>query len=113
MGERELNKRKKNVIQPFATPAMAGGLFSVDRNYFFRMGSYDEKMKVCAHVHTIIAYSHMKISFPLRRFGVVIIWKCHFVYGNVVDVWKLHHVLMSAIYFARVRPTHFRAVLAR
>lgn len=32
--------------QPFSTPAMAGGLFAIDRQYFYDMGSYDEKMDI-------------------------------------------------------------------
>ena len=28
------------------TPTMAGGLFTIDREYFFEIGSYDEAMNV-------------------------------------------------------------------
>ena len=30
----------------FTTPAMAGGLFAIDRHYFYKMGSYDEAMDI-------------------------------------------------------------------
>ena len=30
----------------FRTPAMAGGLFTIDRNYFYEIGSYDDKMEI-------------------------------------------------------------------
>ena len=33
-------------ISPHRTPTMAGGLFSIDRKYFFDSGSYDEGMDV-------------------------------------------------------------------
>ena len=32
--------------QPFSTPAMAGGLFAIDRDYFYEVGGYDEKMDI-------------------------------------------------------------------
>lgn len=35
-----------NTTETIRTPAMAGGLFAIDRKYFFEMGAYDEDMKV-------------------------------------------------------------------
>lgn len=46
LGSRELKMHNANIIEPFATPAMAGGLFSIDRDYFYKIGAYDESMKV-------------------------------------------------------------------
>eukprot|EP00040_Diaphanoeca_grandis_P039942 m.260673 g.260673 ORF g.260673 m.260673 type:complete len:553 (-) comp40432_c0_seq1:21-1679(-) len=34
----------RTAVDPQPSPAMAGGLFSVDRNYFFEIGAFDEKM---------------------------------------------------------------------
>ena len=31
---------------PIVSPTMAGGLFAIERNWFFESGSYDEGMKV-------------------------------------------------------------------
>lgn len=42
----ELRKKSADVTRPFPTPAMAGGLFSINREYFFEIGSYDRSMKV-------------------------------------------------------------------
>ena len=30
----------------YRSPTMAGGLFSIDRNYFYKIGSYDENMDI-------------------------------------------------------------------
>ncbi|EDO49426.1 predicted protein [Nematostella vectensis] len=37
---------RKDRTAPIRTPTMAGGLFSIDRKYFFESGSYDEGMDV-------------------------------------------------------------------
>uniref|UniRef100_A0A183GRW0 Glyco_trans_2-like domain-containing protein n=1 Tax=Heligmosomoides polygyrus TaxID=6339 RepID=A0A183GRW0_HELPZ len=36
----------KNFIRPLKSATMAGGLFAIDRSYFFKIGSYDEGMDV-------------------------------------------------------------------
>ncbi|CAI4231476.1 unnamed protein product [Auanema sp. JU1783] len=36
----------QNFIKPIKSPSMAGGLFAVDREYFFHIGTYDEGMDV-------------------------------------------------------------------
>ncbi|XP_035891923.1 putative polypeptide N-acetylgalactosaminyltransferase 9 [Anopheles stephensi] len=37
-----MKKKYKNMLEPFDTPAMAGGLFSINRAFFERLGWYDE-----------------------------------------------------------------------
>ncbi|KAK2711448.1 hypothetical protein QYM36_012572 [Artemia franciscana] len=43
--ERE-KKRRGSSVGPTRSPTMAGGLFAIDRNYFWEVGSYDEGMDV-------------------------------------------------------------------
>ncbi|XP_055295467.1 polypeptide N-acetylgalactosaminyltransferase 13-like [Sitodiplosis mosellana] len=37
---------KNDRTAPIISPAMAGGLYAIDREYFYNLGSYDEKMKI-------------------------------------------------------------------
>ncbi|XP_058127519.1 putative polypeptide N-acetylgalactosaminyltransferase 9 [Anopheles ziemanni] len=41
-GRWSMKKQYANKVEPFDTPAMAGGLFSIDRKFFERLGWYDE-----------------------------------------------------------------------
>ncbi|KAH9283581.1 Polypeptide N-acetylgalactosaminyltransferase 13 [Echinococcus granulosus] len=43
---REELRRHHNPTMPIRTPAMAGGLFLIRRDYFYRLGAYDEGMEV-------------------------------------------------------------------
>lgn len=37
---------KNNPTTPLASPTMAGGLFAIDRKYFYEIGSYDREMEI-------------------------------------------------------------------
>ena len=41
-----MDRRGGDRSKPLHTPAMAGGLFSIDRDYFYEVGSYDEGMDI-------------------------------------------------------------------
>ncbi|XP_066599773.1 polypeptide N-acetylgalactosaminyltransferase 1-like [Prorops nasuta] len=41
--EKEI-KSRSSLISPVKSPTMAGGLFAIDRKYFWEIGSYDDKM---------------------------------------------------------------------
>ncbi|KAK7110402.1 polypeptide N-acetylgalactosaminyltransferase 1-like isoform X2 [Littorina saxatilis] len=44
--QRELDRRGGDRSIPTRSPTMAGGLFSIDRDYFYEIGSYDEGMDI-------------------------------------------------------------------
>lgn len=44
--KRILDSLNNDRTAPIESPAMAGGLFAIDREYFYALGSYDEKMKI-------------------------------------------------------------------
>lgn len=39
-------RRNNDRTAPLRTPTMAGGLFSIDKDYFYEIGSYDEGMDI-------------------------------------------------------------------
>ncbi|XP_013771905.1 polypeptide N-acetylgalactosaminyltransferase 1-like [Limulus polyphemus] len=39
-------ERKKNAVAATRSPTMAGGLFAIERDYFWEIGSYDEEMDI-------------------------------------------------------------------
>ncbi|KAG8183899.1 hypothetical protein JTE90_002467 [Oedothorax gibbosus] len=39
-------KHKEDFIKPIESPTMAGGLFAIDKNYFHKLGEYDEGMDI-------------------------------------------------------------------
>ena len=41
-----MDRRGGDRSKPLHTPAIAGGLFSIDRDYFYEVGSYDEGMDI-------------------------------------------------------------------
>ncbi|KAF6026707.1 GALNT1 [Bugula neritina] len=43
---RELSRRGGDRTVPMRTPTMAGGLFSIEKNYFYETGSYDPGMNI-------------------------------------------------------------------
>lgn len=43
---REMERRHHDKTAPLRSPTMAGGLFSIDKTFFYEIGSYDEGMDI-------------------------------------------------------------------
>ena len=53
MPQREVDRRGGDRSIPMRTPTMAGGLFSIDRDYFYEIGSYDAGNELSQSYNTI------------------------------------------------------------
>ncbi|CAG7720442.1 unnamed protein product [Allacma fusca] len=41
-----ISQRQDDPTQPFRTPVIAGGLFSMDKQFFYELGAYDDQMQI-------------------------------------------------------------------
>ncbi|OXB82319.1 UNVERIFIED_CONTAM: hypothetical protein H355_004636 [Colinus virginianus] len=71
--QREMDRRKGDRTLPVRTPTMAGGLFSIDRNYFEEIGSYDAGMDIWGG-------ENLEMSFR--------VWQC----GGSLEIVTCSHV---------------------
>ncbi|XP_066258266.1 polypeptide N-acetylgalactosaminyltransferase 1-like isoform X1 [Euwallacea similis] len=73
LGGKQMSERKLDVTKPFPSPTMAGGLFAIEKNYFFEIGAYDEDMNIWGG-------ENLEMSFR--------VWQC----GGRIEIAPCSHV---------------------
>lgn len=58
-----MERRNNDRTAPLRTPTMAGGLFSIDKDYFYEIGSYDEGMDIWGGENLEMSF---RVSKPLQ-----------------------------------------------
>ena len=93
-------------IAPTRTPTMAGGLFAVDRKYFWEIGSYDDEMEVRDIGFLKLAGRFILCcDLFLFRFGAGRTWRCRSACGSAAASWRPFPAPGSATSSAASTPT--------
>jgi len=71
-----MDRRNGDRTQPLRTPTMAGGLFSIDKEYFEEIGTYDEGMDIWGGENLEMSFRVSKRQQTLSLFNLPLADDC-------------------------------------
>ncbi|XP_017538822.1 polypeptide N-acetylgalactosaminyltransferase 6-like isoform X8 [Pygocentrus nattereri] len=116
--------KRKDETYPVRTPAFAGGLFSIYKDFFNHIGTYDGQMEIWGGENIEMSFRLMNMGShtcldigerkPVRR--AVILYKCHYMGGNQHFEYTVlqelrHNTAMQLCLHATIEPEPVRIEL--
>lgn len=100
--QREHDRRKNDKSEPLRNPVISGGLFSIDKEYFIELGSYDEEMFFWGG-------DNLELSFKVSIYYITVIYYLLFIskpmaYSRILfEVFRLFRTNRMHFNFAQMR----------
>ncbi|XP_031629086.1 polypeptide N-acetylgalactosaminyltransferase 13-like [Contarinia nasturtii] len=112
--QKTLNFMKMNRTAPIPNIAMAGGLFAIDREYFYSLGAYDEKMTIWGAENTEISIRIWTcggkiVSVPCSRVGHIFRTSSPYTFdGGINRIISHNKARMAEVWMDEFKETYFK-----
>ncbi|XP_011700985.1 PREDICTED: putative polypeptide N-acetylgalactosaminyltransferase 9 isoform X2 [Wasmannia auropunctata] len=112
--ERE-KKRHKNAAEPVWSPTMAGGLFSIDRAFFERIGTYDSGFDIWGGENLELSFKTWMCGgtleiVPCSHVGHIFRKRSPYKWRNGVNVLKRNSIRLSEVWLDEYAKYYYQRI---